>query len=149
SYGAIGTGDLTALAATALCLLGERDWLPPGGAQPRFPLASADALGFLSSNAATIGEAALARAGLTRLPAASTLIAAFSHLVVSGSMEPYAEPVGRGGPPGQRAVAARLRALLGAERHPSARIQDPYGYRALPQVHGAAVDRAEQAELAV
>ena len=26
-YGAIGTGDLTALAATGLCLLGERDWL--------------------------------------------------------------------------------------------------------------------------
>jgi histidine ammonia-lyase len=33
-YGAIGTGDLTALAVTALCLLGERDWQPAGGAQP-------------------------------------------------------------------------------------------------------------------
>ena len=33
-YGAIGTGDLTALAETALCLLGERDWLPPGPGSP-------------------------------------------------------------------------------------------------------------------
>ncbi len=149
SYGAIGTGDLTALAATALCLLGERDWLPAGAAQPRFPLESADALGFLSSNAATIGEAAIACDDLAGLMRASTVIAAFSHLVVSGSMEPYAEPVGRGAPPGQQAVAARLRALLGAEAHPSARIQDPYGYRALPQVHGAAADRAAHAGTAV
>jgi hypothetical protein len=41
-YGAIGTGDLTALAETALCLLGERDWLPAGSQQPRFALAPAD-----------------------------------------------------------------------------------------------------------
>ena len=27
-WGAIGTGDLTALAVAALCLLGERDWVP-------------------------------------------------------------------------------------------------------------------------
>ena len=35
-YGAIGTGDLSALATTALCLLGERDWLPadPGPEPP-------------------------------------------------------------------------------------------------------------------
>ncbi len=43
-YGAIGTGDLTALAVTALCLLGERDWQPGEGPQPRFALASADVL---------------------------------------------------------------------------------------------------------
>ena len=51
-YGAIGTGDLTALATAALCLLGERDWLLPANRepapQPRFQLASADALAFLS-----------------------------------------------------------------------------------------------------
>ncbi len=31
-YDAIGTGDLAALAVTALCLLGERDWLEPESA---------------------------------------------------------------------------------------------------------------------
>jgi histidine ammonia-lyase len=34
--GAIGTGDLTALASTALCILGERPW--QGGTLPPFPL---------------------------------------------------------------------------------------------------------------
>ncbi|WP_327089960.1 aromatic amino acid ammonia-lyase [Nonomuraea sp. NBC_01738] len=41
-YGAIGTGDLTALATTALCLLGEVPWR--GGDGPAYPLGSADAL---------------------------------------------------------------------------------------------------------
>jgi len=60
AWGAIGTGDLTGLAAAALCLLGERAWVPQPPDPPRFALASADALAFLSSNAATLGEAALA-----------------------------------------------------------------------------------------
>jgi len=159
TYGAIGTGDLTALAATALCLLGERDWLtgpdgggavPAPGAQPRFALASADALAFISSNAATIGEAAVACHDLAGLLRVSTLIAAFSHLAVTASAEPYAVAVHAGrGRPGQEAVAALLRDLLAAEPGPPARIQDPYGYRALPQVHGAAADSVGQAELAV
>src|SRR6185437_12504316 len=45
-YGAIGTGDLTALAETALCLLGERDWLPAGSRQPRFALGPEAQRGF-------------------------------------------------------------------------------------------------------
>jgi histidine ammonia-lyase len=147
AYGAIGTGDLTALAAAALCLLGERNWLPPAAGQPRFPLESADALAFISSNAATLGEAALACDDLTGLLEVSTLIAAFSHLAVEGSTEPYAEPVHRGlQRPGQEAVAAQLRCLLNGEPRPAARIQDPYCYRALPQVHGAAVDAVRHAE---
>jgi histidine ammonia-lyase len=150
TYGAIGTGDLTALAVTALCLLGERDWLPPAAFQPRFALAPVDALAFISSNAATLGEAAVACHDLTSLLSASTVIAAFSHVAVDASMEPYAEPVHRGRHhPGQRAVAALLRALLDGERRPAARIQDPYGYRALPQVHGAAMDSVWQAEQTV
>jgi histidine ammonia-lyase len=145
TYGAIGTGDLTALSVTALCLLGERSWLPPGAAAPRFALDPADALAFISSNAATIGEAAVACHDLTGLLRASTLVASFSHIAVAASTEPYAEPVHRGRPPGQQAVARLLRRLLGAQAGPSARIQDPYGYRALPQVHGAAIDAVGRA----
>lgn len=151
-YGAIGTGDLTAMAEAALCLIGEREWRPPGPGQPRFPLSSADALAFMSSSAATLGEACLACDDLAGLLSASTLIAAFSLLATGGSMEPYAEAV-HDGPhrvgqhrPGQQAVAARIRALLDGQPGPSARIQDPYGYRALPQVHGAAVDAVAHAE---
>jgi histidine ammonia-lyase len=150
THGAIGTGDLTALAAAALCLLGERDWLPAAARPPRFPLASADALAFLSSNAATLGEASVACYDLTGLLGSSSLIAAFSLLAVRGSAEPYAEAVHRGrGRPGQEAVAARLRALIPAESFEPARIQDPYGYRALPQVHGAAVDAVARAAAVV
>jgi histidine ammonia-lyase len=150
TYGAIGTGDLTALAATALCLLGEREWLPPGPGQPRFPLAAADALAFLSSSAATLGEASVACDDLAGLLAVSTLVAAFSVLAVQGSAEPYAEAVSRGrGRPGQESVAARLRALLAGDSWQPARIQDPYGYRALPQVHGAAVDAVARAAATV
>jgi histidine ammonia-lyase len=151
-YGAIGTGDLTAMAEAALCLIGERDWRPPGLGQPRFPLGSADALAFMSSSAATLGEACLACHDLAGLLSVSTLIAAFSLLAVGGSMEPYAEAVHGGRHrvgqhrPGQQAVAARIRALLDGQPGPSARIQDPYGYRALPQVHGAAVDAVAHAE---
>lgn len=148
-YGAIGTGDLTALAATGLCLLGERDWLPAGGRQPRFPLASPDALAFMSSNAATVGEAALACADLADLLLAAIVVAALSHRAVSASTEPYAVPAAEAkGYPGQRAVAAILRTLLGDPDYPPARIQDPYGYRALPQVHGPAIDAAAAADRA-
>lgn len=148
-YGAIGTGDLTALAVTALCLLGDRNWLPAGGRQPRFPLASSDALAFMSSNAATVGEASLACADLADLLLAAIVIAALSHKVVSASTEPYAVPVAEAkNYPGQRAVAAILRALLDDGDHTAARIQDPYGYRALPQVHGPAMDAAAAADRA-
>jgi histidine ammonia-lyase len=145
-WGAIGTGDLTALAVTALCLLGERDWVPSPASPPRFALATGDALAFLSSNAATIGEAALACSDLASLAQAAIAIAAFSHLAVDASAEPYAAPVHAARPhPGQQAVAAAMRELLPGPGGPALRIQDPYGYRALPQVHGPAVDAAGHA----
>jgi histidine ammonia-lyase len=149
-YGAIGTGDLTSLAVTALCLLGERDWLPAGSAQPRFELDPADALAFISSNAATLGEAAIFCHDLSWLLAASTVISALSHVAAGASAEPYAEPVQQArAHPGQQEVAAVLRGLLAGEPATRARIQDPYGYRALPQVHGPAMDAARYAERVV
>ncbi|MFL6052535.1 MAG: aromatic amino acid ammonia-lyase, partial [Actinoallomurus sp.] len=145
AYGAIGTGDLTALAATALCLLGERPW-QGGAGGPHFPLRPTDALAFISSNAATLGESALACRDVTELLRASVPVAALSLLAVRGSAEPFAAPVHEACPhPGQRRVAEAMRGLL-PEELTGTRIQDPYGYRAFPQVHGPAVDVAEQAE---
>jgi histidine ammonia-lyase len=150
--GAIGTGDLAALASTGLCILGERPW--QGGTLPPFRLDPADALAFMSSNAATIGEAALACADLGELLAAATVIAALSFLAVNGSAEAYLPGVHAARRyPGQNAVAARMRQLLAGQDVRPARLQDPYGYRALPQVHGpamdavAALDRALSVEL--
>ena len=144
-YGAIGTGDLTALASTGLCLIGERAWRTGTGPPPRFPLRPAEALGFMSSNAATIGEAALACHDLRGLTSAAVVIAALSLLAVRGSLEPYAPAVQRARPAGQQRVAGRMRALLAGTLladtgHAPARMQDSYGYRSFPQVHGPAVD---------
>jgi histidine ammonia-lyase len=139
-YGALGTADLTSLASASLCIRGELDWI--GGHLPPYPMASADALAFISSNAATLGEAALACHDLRRLLHASSVITALSFLAVDGAPEAYAAPVHESRPhPGQRAVAADLRALLAdAGLRPPARIQDPFAFRAVPQVHGPALD---------
>ncbi|SEM69967.1 aromatic amino acid ammonia-lyase [Nonomuraea pusilla] len=139
TYGAIGTGDLTALATTALCLLGELPWRDEPADPPRYPLSSSDALPFISSGAATLADAAIACHRLGLLLDAAVDVAALSFTAVSASAEPLAAAVQEARPhPGQAVVAARLRGLLTGER--AARLQDPYGYRAFAQVHGAAVD---------
>jgi histidine ammonia-lyase len=167
AYGAIGTGDLTALAATALCLIGERDFLPapvaPGGPDvgpmgaargavpvgvaagvPRVALRPSDAPAFMSSNAATLGESALACHDLAVLVRAAIPVAALSLLAVHGSAEPFAEAVAAARPhPGQRTVADLMRGLLAESSLDPWRIQDPYGYRTFPQVHGPALDAVE------
>jgi histidine ammonia-lyase len=145
-YGAIGTADLTALASTALCILGERPW--EGGSMPAHAFGSSDALAFISSNAATVGEAALACLDLHGLLRAGLVVAALSFVAVDGSTEPYALAVHESRRhPGQLAVAARMRELLRTRAgRPARRIQDPYGFRALPQVHGPAMDAATDLE---
>ncbi|MEV6153095.1 aromatic amino acid ammonia-lyase [Nonomuraea sp. NPDC052129] len=156
TYGAIGTGDLTALATTALCLLGEMSWQGPMSqrratvpvAGPRYPLASSDALPFISSGAATLADAAIAVHRLRVLLDATVDVAAFSFVAVAASAEPLAAAVQEARPhPGQAATAARLRGLLSREF--ATRIQDPYGYRAFAQVHGAALDALGRAESVV
>lgn len=141
--GGIGTTDLTAMAATALTMIGERAWRG-GLTQAVLPTAIADAtaLSFMSSNALTLGHTALLHQDLASLLDAELQVAALSHLAMSGSSQPYSESVQKARPHhGQRATAQRLRELLGPDidRH-AARVQDPYGLRALPQVHGPAVE---------
>lgn len=139
SRGAIGTGDLTALATTALCLIGEQPWI--GGTVTPMVRIEADALAFLSSSAATIGTAALAWSDTDRLLRAMLLVASLSVRAVGASTEPFAAEVQAAMPyPGQSRVAARMLQLCGTTA--SDRVQDPYAFRALPQVHGVAVDAA-------
>ena len=147
AWGAIGTGDLTGLALTALCLLGERDWVPPPAAPAAFrPRRPPTRSAFLSSNAETLGEAALACSDLGELVWASVTVAALSHLAVDASTEPVRGTRARRPPAaGQQAVAAALRGLLAGPPRPAPRVQDPYGYRALPQVHGPVIDAVSRA----
>ena len=138
--GAIGTADLTALASTALSLLGERAWAD--GSFGHLASGRLDALAFVSSNAATIGEAALACHEMGELLDASLVVAGLTFLALDGSQEAYAAAVHDARPhPGQQQVAARMRDLLGPPGAGAAgRVQDPFGLRALPQVHGPAVE---------
>jgi histidine ammonia-lyase len=141
STGAIGTGDLTVLAETGLTLAGERPWAV--GHVPPVLLDTSDALAFMSSNAATLGEATLACLSLERLLRASHVVAALSYVVLGGSPEAYATAVHAARPhPGQVQCAGEMRRLLGMVGAPPAgrRIQDPYGLRAFPQVQGPALD---------
>ncbi|MEV8568098.1 aromatic amino acid ammonia-lyase [Streptomyces sp. NPDC051322] len=148
-FGSVGTGDIAALAQMGLALAGEHPWR--GGTPPEAqPLDNNDALALISSNALTLGQSALALDELRRLVAATQVVAALSLLAVDGSFEAYAEPVHAARPhPGSYAVAARSRYLLGAPERPTpplGRIQDPYGFRCVPQIHGPAQDAADLLE---
>ncbi len=145
--GAIGTGDLTALAELGLTLAGERPWAV--GTAPPVALDTGDALALMSSNAATIGESALACHDLQLLLRASHAVTALSFVALGGSPEAYAATVHEARPhPGQVRCAAEMRRLLGLDTSPGLgrRIQDPFGLRAFPQVQGAALDSLVQLE---
>lgn len=145
-YGALGTGDLTALAETGLTFAGERAW--DRGQLPPLRLGTSDALAFMSSNAATLAEAVLGHHELVRLSHATIVIAALSFTAVDGNREAFASAMGRITPqPGAAQVARCLRSLLGTHGRPPTRIQDPFCYRAFPQVHGPVTDSLTHLQL--
>ncbi|EST26538.1 aromatic amino acid ammonia-lyase [Streptomyces roseochromogenus] len=114
------------------------------------PLDNNDALALISSNALTLGQSALALYELRGLIGATQVVAALSLLAVDGSHEAYAAPVHAARPHrGSAEVARRMRELIGAADRPTpplGRIQDPYGFRCLPQIHGPAHDAADTLE---
>jgi histidine ammonia-lyase len=152
--GSLGTGDLTALADVGLALLGEgRVWrcnriVDAAGALADAQIAPArlgprDGLAFISSNAVTVGHAALLVVDVHRMFDAWLSVAALSFEAAGADpivLDPRIHSARHR--PGQSAVAARMRELLAGVR-PRARdrgplgIQDPYPFRALPQVDGA------------
>lgn len=148
-FGSVGTGDIAALAQMGLALAGEHPWVGSDAPEPQ-PLDNNDALALISSNALTLGQAALALHELRGLIAATQVVAALSLIAVDGSHEAYAAPVHVArAHQGSREVARRMRALIGAEERPTpplGRIQDPYGFRCLPQIHGPALDAADALE---
>ncbi|MGW3122246.1 aromatic amino acid ammonia-lyase [Streptomyces sp. NPDC001107] len=148
-FGSVGTGDIAALAQAGLALAGEHPWRGPGAPKPQ-QLDNNDALAFISSNALTLGQSALALHELRGLVQATQVVAALSLLAVDGSHEAYAAPVHAARPHrGSSEVARRMRELIGAADRPTpplGRIQDPYGFRCLPQIHGPALDAADALE---
>lgn len=137
-YGGVGTGDLTPLATAALALLQEVPTSRP--LHRAVHIGITDALPLLSSNAATIGDAALAVTRLRGLARASVAVAAATFVGCAGNNEAFSRAVEDVTPfEGAQWVCRTMRRLT-AGCAPAARIQDPFGLRALPQVHGPLVD---------
>jgi histidine ammonia-lyase len=131
----IGTAELSALATTALALQARS--LLHGSHELVF--SPHDALPFISSNAAALSDAGLALDSFRISARAALVVAALSFAAVRGNAEAYAPPVELATPmPGARATCRVMRCLVGAAE--PARIQDPYGLRALPQAHGILLD---------
>ncbi len=142
--GSVGTGDLSALATTALVLCGEVPSTPPVSSTIEF--GPGDALTFMSSNAAVLADAALAVADLDRLSRSALVIAAMDFAAVRGNPEAFSPAVEVATPfPGARWVSRTMRELIEPEVT-AARIQDSFSLRTLPQVHGALMDRLAYAE---
>jgi histidine ammonia-lyase len=92
-------------------------------------------------------ETMLAHDALARLARATTRVAALTFRAVDGNPEAFGEPVeGSTHFAGIQRVCTEMRRLIGDPR-PPARIQDPYGLRVLPQVHGAFWDRLDSLHL--
>lgn len=146
AHGSVGTADLSALAELALTLAGESPWLQDtddaaGAAPEPVPLSGWDALPLISSSALTIGRAALSTADLRVLLDAVPLVAALTLVAGRGSLEPFDAAVHRLRPHrGAAATAARMRELLDGPAPSTGRVQDRFGLRCLPQVHGAVLE---------
>jgi histidine ammonia-lyase len=129
--GSLGTGDLTALADIALALVGDGN----------VPLGPRDGLAFMSSNAVTIAHAAILVVDARALLDSWLNVAALSF-EAAGADPVVLDPRVHAGRhlSGQVAVAARMLELLegveGRTRAAGTLVQDPYPFRALPQVDG-------------
>ncbi|GIF26577.1 histidine ammonia-lyase [Actinoplanes tereljensis] len=138
SWGAIGTGDLAALAELGLTLSGERPWR--SGQGPVTTIDATDALPMISSSALTVATAALALDRVTAQLRASIVVAALTFVALRGNPEAYDAAVHLArAHPCQAEVAAMLRKLVAGSGAP-VRIQDPFGLRVMPQVTAPALD---------
>ena len=133
--GGLGTGDLGALATIGLAL-----------ADRGVAIGMRDALPLMSSNAASIADAALAVQDLDDLAVRALDVAAVTFAAVEGNAEAFATAVERVSPfEGTRRVARTMRTLTAGTVAAPARIQDPFALRTLPQVHGALLDALARA----
>ena len=143
--GSVGTGDLPALATVALALVGE---IPASRPLPRaVELGPSDGLALISSNAATLADAALALTALDETVRAAIPVAALSVVALRGNPQAFGATAMTATPfPGAQRVASRLRDLLVGTEHSAARLQDPFALRTLPQVTGSALDALDRTE---
>ncbi len=156
--GSVGaSGDLAPLAHMSLTLIGEGEAfyrgerLPSAVALERaglkpIALGAKEGLALVNGTQVMTGVAALGVLRAERLAAAADVIGAMSLEAYLGTERVFDRRLNDLRPhPGQERVAANLRALLaGSEIVQShaecGRVQDPYSFRCIPVVHGAARD---------
>lgn len=160
--GSLGaSGDLVPLAHLCLPLIGQgevayqgevisgKQLLKKMGWQP-IQLASKEGLALLNGTQNMSAFAVWALLQSHRLSDWADRIAAMSLDAYCGLVEPFTEAVHLVRPhKGQLATAARMRELLaGSEivEQPKSYVQDPYSFRCVPQVHGAAKDTIQYVE---
>ena len=157
--GSVGaSGDLAPLAHLALALIGRgevesggrvrpaREALEEAGIEP-LTLAPREGLGLINGTQAMTALVALTALEARRLVRIADLVGGLSTDAFRGTDAAFDERVHAQRPyRGQRASAANLRRLLAgsaireSHRTGDARIQDPYSFRCMPQVHGAVRD---------
>src|SRR3954466_15105771 len=154
--GSLGTGDLTVLAEIGLALGGEGDcWVGDDVVPAAAALGAAgltpvrygprDGIGFMSSNAVSIGQAALVFHDASRLLDSALGVAALSYEAAAADLSVLDPRVHEARPHhGQVEVARRLRELLGAEapreRATGRAIHDAFVFRCVPQVEGTLLE---------
>ncbi|MDN5794921.1 MAG: aromatic amino acid lyase [Intrasporangium sp.] len=136
AYGSVGTADLSALATVGLTLLGERP-RRDGRVSGMTGWHDGDALPLISSSALTLALAALGTVVLQRLSQHAMVVYALTHVALGGNREAVGPVVDMVSPfPEVRRVAATVRGLLAVVPAADAPVQDFFGLRCYPQVHG-------------
>ena len=158
SQGSVGaSGDLAPLAHMTLVLIGEGEAVFKGerlpgavaleraGLKP-IELGAKEGLALINGTQVITGISALGVLRAERLAASADVIGAMSLEAYLGTERVFDRRLNELRPhPGQERVAANLRALLAGseivQSHADCdRVQDPYSFRCIPVVHGAARD---------
>src|SRR4051812_1587373 len=161
-FGSLGTGDLTVLAEIGLALGGEGScWvgddvvpadeaLSAHGLEP-VSFGPRDGIGFMSSNAVSIGQAALVFHDATQLLESALGVAALSYEATAADLAVLDPRVHAVRPHhGQVEVARRLRELLGdfepRDRAAGGSVHDAFVFRCVPQVEGTLLEALQRLE---
>lgn len=154
--GSLGaSGDLAPLANMCLPLIGHGEVYYKGKRMPArkalkdlgwkpIKLVSKEGLALLNGTQFMSSHAVHAILRMKRLSALADKIGALSLDVFDGRIEPFGDEVNAvRRHPGQLATARAVRAYLNGSEllcQPKKHVQDPYSFRCMPQVHGAAKD---------
>jgi len=161
--GSVGaSGDLAPLAHLALAMLGRGEVFYRGRLQPAsralraaklspVKLAAKEGIALINGTQAMAAMGAAAIIRLENLLRAADVVGALSVEGDRASIRPFDSRIHKLRPhPGQISTAANVRKMLAGSRIISShatcrRVQDPYSFRCIPQVHGAVKDSVAHA----